>query len=379
MRPDRIRALDLSVTQVTPTTQWIFLEIETHAGLRGVGEATLPGHEVTVVNAVAALAPAALALPVASPDRLTLPLPAGLPAAAARSALDQALWDVAAQRCDATLAQALGGPRRERVLVYANINRRTRDRSPASFAAGARAAIAAGHLAVKLAPFDEATPRDGGWSGLAPGLERIAAVRDAIGADCRLMVDCHWRLTEAVTDRLIAAAAELGVGWLECPLPETLDTIAAIVRLRGQANRHGITLAGLETAIGVAGFEPFISAGAYDVMMPDIKYMGGLAETLRLAERLSAAGIGFSPHNPSGPVCHAISLQLCAAVDEVHSLETQFDETPLFAALVGGDVSRLSDGMMEVPRRPGSGIGLQADVLARHRVAHWSTECLAPS
>ena len=273
------------------------------------------------------------------------------------------------------LSAVLDVQARDRVPVYANINRRTLDRSPAGFAASARDALAAGHERFKIAPFDEATTQacaDDGACAVQPGLRRIAAVREAIGPDRFLMVDCHWRLDEPVAVRMIAAAAEMGVQWVECPLPETPDAIPALVRLRGQANRLGVLLAGLEMAVGLAGFAPFMAAGAYDVMMPDVKYVGGLGEVLRLAREMDRAGIAFSPHNPTGPACHAASVHVCGAVRHVHSLEMQFDETELFPALAGRDLQAVSGGTLPVPPEPGLGMELQVDALNRCRVAGWT-------
>ena len=374
MRPDRLRTLELSVADVTLNTRWIFLEVETEAGLRGVGEASLPGREAEVSEAVARLAPSAFALRDAEPVQLRAPAPGSLPEAAALSALDQALWDVAAQRQGVPIAQALGIVRRSDIPVYANINRRTLDRSPAGFAMSARDAGAAGHRWFKIAPFDEATPAaraDGTLAAaIMPGLRRIAAVRKAIGQHGRLMVDCHWRLDEPAARQVIEACAELDVHWVECPLPEVSEHVETLVRLRAAANRRGVLLAGLETAIGVAGFRPFVEAGAYDVMMPDVKYVGGLSEVVRLADVMRDAGIAFSPHNPTGPVCHAVSLHVCAAVGDLHSLEMQFDETPLFAALVGADLQHVADGTMPVPYGLGAGLTLQAGPLAGCRSDH---------
>jgi galactonate dehydratase len=370
MPPDRLQSISLSTVEVTPRTAWTFLEIETEAGLRGCGEASLNGRGAAVAEAVAALAPAAFALADADPAALPRRRPADLPQAAAISAFDQALWDVTAQRRGMELAKALGTVRRDRVRVYANINRRTIERSPVAFAASARAAIAAGHEAIKLAPFDHVQPGVEP-EALAPGLACVAAVREAIGPAVRLMIDCHWRLDTTTAEHVIAASEEFGVDWIECPLPETPAMAPAIARLRAAANRRGILLAGLENGVGIDGFAPFIEAASYDVMMPDIKYVGGLTETLRLADMLHAAGIALSPHNPSGPVCHAASLHLCAVATEVHSLEVQFDETPLFAELVGGDLHPACAGAIAVPTGRGLGVVLQDGPMQRHRLHHW--------
>jgi galactonate dehydratase len=370
MHHDRLRTVTFSTVEATPRTTWTFLEIETESGLRGFGEASLPGQEAAVAHAIAELAPIALALSDAHPAALPERRPADLPHAAAISALDQALWDVTAQRGGVSLAEALGSARRDRVRAYANINRRTFDRSPAAFAASAKAAVAAGHTAVKLAPFDQMEP-GASLDALGPGLARVAAVREEVGPAIGLMIDCHWRLDATTAEHVIAASAELGVSWIECPLRETPAAAGAIAKIRATANRRGIILAGLETGIGIDGFAPYIRAGSYDVMMPDLKYVGGMAEALRLSEILRAAGIGFSPHNPSGPVCHAASLHLCAVAEDVHSLEIQFDETPLFAELVGADLHQIRDGTVAVPIGPGLGVALKEGAMAPHRSRQW--------
>ena len=294
--------------------------------------------------------------------------PPTLAEAAIRSALDQAIRDLAARARGLPLWRQFAPSNTDPVPVYANINRRTVDRSPAGFAASARAALAAGHEAFKVAPFDEATAQARAAQALGPaierGLARIAAVRDAIGADRRLMVDCHWRFDEKSAARVIAAAAGLGLHWVECPLPETADNLAALRRLRGLANAGGVRLAGCEEATGVAGFAPFLASGAYDVVMPDVKYVGGLGELLRLAEAASRAGVLVSPHNPSGPLSHAASLQIASVLPGCDRLEMQFDESPLFAGLIRERFPPIAGGMARLPAGPGCGVTLDPAALA---------------
>jgi len=340
MNPDQVRGIEISVADVTPRTSWIFVEVETASGLRGVGEASLVGREDEVLAATKKLAPVIMDLREASPDCLPKDYPlAVLPDAAAFSAIDQALWDVSAQRGNLRLADALGGIRRDAIPLYANINRRTLDRSPSGFAASARDAIAAGHEAIKIAPFDEVTPevRNAGniLASLASGLARIEAVRSAIGRERRLMVDCHWRLNEVAAAAVIAAAAVSEVYWIECPLPESVENLPALRRLRRLANRHNIRLAGCEENVRHQGFAPFLQAEVYDVMMPDVKYAGGLMEMLGLSKTMAESGVEFSPHNPSGPISHAASLHVAAAAINFTMLECQFDETPWFDKLRG--------------------------------------------
>jgi galactonate dehydratase len=375
MNPDRVKTIEISVAEVTPKTSWIFVELETASGLRGAGEATLVGRESEVVAAARRLAPVVLDLDDALPDLLPKDYPlAGLPDAAAFSAIDQALWDITAQRRGLRLADALGGARRDTIPLYANINRRTLDRSPEGFAQSARDAIAAGYEAIKIAPFDEVTPEIGAGGILekvVPGLIRIESVRSAIGLERKLMVDCHWRLNEAAAEAVIAAVAASGLYWIECPLPESVENLPALRRLRRLANRDGMRLAGCEQNIRQQGFAPFLQAEVYDVMMPDVKYVGGLMEMLDLSKAMAATGVEFSPHNPSGPISHAASLHVAAVAENFTMLECQFDETPWFSKLRGTPRSSPVQGDTSLPSAPGLGAVLDRQALDQCRRIRW--------
>jgi galactonate dehydratase len=312
--------------RVTARTVWTFARLVAQDGSEGWGEASLEGRAAEVEAAIRAFT-----LPV------TLgAVPTDLVKAAAYSAVEQALWDLAARNGGRPIAELLGGARRERVPLYANINRGTTDRSPAGFAARAAEAAALGFGAIKIAPFDN----------LQEGYARIAAAAEAIAGRAELQVDCHWRFDEARAQEALGECARLGVTWFECPLPETPEHFAAIKRLRGKANAAGMRLAGAEQFIGTAGFRPLLEQGLYDVVMPDVKYAGGLAECLRIAELAARHGVACSLHNPSGPVCHAHSLHASAAMESNERLEYQHGETPRFyeiapglAAPVGGSAA----------------------------------------
>ena len=266
------------------------------------------------------------------------------------------------------LCDLLGTAQRKTIPLYANINRRTRDRSPEGFAASARDALKQGFVAIKIAPFDEVTAESlkQGHGALDAGLSRIAAVRQALGPRLELLVDCHWRLNESASEVVIKTGETLGVNWIECPIPETIASIPQIRHLRGLANDRGMRLAGLEISITWSGFEPFVQAAAYDVVMPDIKYVGGPAEMLRVADHLANTGVAFSPHNPSGPIAHAATLHVSAVAGAFDRLEIQFDETPSFGALVGNPNFRSSDDLSRLPEASGTGATIGAETFVRY-------------
>lgn len=354
---DRIERARLRVLRITDKTRWVFLELAFASGVTGGGEASLNGRERHLVDAALDHLPAWLA-GGSLPD-FDRPVP--LPLAAVATAFDVACRDAAARREGKSLAVALGTPAEARIPLYANINRRTRDRSPAGHAASATDALAAGFEAVKIAPFDEVTPAfcddAEGRAALQHGLDRIAAVRAAMGSERRLMVDCHWRFAPDLARRLVEAAREHDLYWLECPVAETQANLSLLAQLRRALNASGTLLAGLEEFSGAPAFLAF--ADVYDVMMPDMKYVGGVDEMLRTGRALADRGIAVSPHNPTGPVCHAASLHLCAALPGFGMLEVQFDETPLFFDLARPRLPGFAGGASDLPA--GAGLGVDLD------------------
>lgn len=358
-------------TRVSDKTVWNFVRVHSADGRQGWGEATLQGSAVAVHDHVARLSQAVLGRDLSLPiDILDVAGTCGrdLAEAAAISALDQAIWDVLAQARGETLTQALGSAVRAEIVLYANVNRGTVDRSPAGFAARAREAVSRGFDAVKIAPFDGVQPGREETSQIGAALARIAAVRAAIGPTARLMVDCHWRLSEGAASTVLREVGSLNLYWFECPLAEEEANFAALRRLRSQANAGGVRLAGCETMVGRAGFQPFLDAGVYDVIMPDVKYAGGLRELLRIAAAAERSGVACSPHNPTGPIAHAHSLHLSAHLPLFPSLEFQYGESPLFFDFVAGEMPDPQTGRSGLPARVGLGLGLGGEAFRRQLI-----------
>lgn len=364
----RIAKIEALPLRISEKTVWIFLEVVDDDGLTGLGEATLPGREAEIRVLLAEQRPMLIGTS-AAPAPLKAPIPEqSIAEAALSSALDQALWDLRGQRAGKPIWQLLGITQRREIPLYANINRRTIDRSPAGFAASARDALAVGFTRLKLAPFDGLTPAlaesDTGSALIDAGVARIAAVREATGPDVRVMVDCHWRFTESTADRVIDRLAEISVNWFECPLPETTEMLESLRRLRAKSNARDMQLAGLEMSTSPAALRPFIEAGCYDVVMPDIKYIGGFAGMLAAGSLCARYGVGCAPHNPTGPICHGASLHAAAVLDGFDLLEHQYDESPLFDTLVGKKLPKHAGEASRLPSKPGLGLALVPSLVA---------------
>lgn len=373
--PVKVTQVAVLVLRISPRTKWTFIEAHADDGTVGVGEATLAGREEAIATEVGKMARAVIGSPVDAQAHGRLPAAMALPQAAARAGLDQALWDLRG-KCEAKpVAAMLGAVQRNRVPLYANINRRTNDRTPEGFASSARAALDDGFQQVKIAPFDEvpaqASSKDRG-AAARRGLERVEAVRAALGLEAQLLVDCHWRFDEPSSHQLIADIAPYAPHWLECPIPDTVDNIPALTRLRSAANHLGIRLAGNELGIGAHGFLPYLTGGAYDVMMPDVKYVGSLAEMVQMAEQFDRHGVELSPHNPNGPICHAASLHICAVLPKLRRLEIQLGESDLFDEIVGNALPSRMGGTSTLPTGSGFGVELTKPVNRELLDACWS-------
>lgn len=364
MTGPRITGVQIRDIRVSAKTIWRHLQVNCDDGRTGLGEfsydrqpddidtmardagAFLTGQPATV----AALAPVA--------GMLTK----SFAAATIYSALEAALCDLQAQQSDVPLHRFLGSTGTQAAVpLYANINRRVAPRTPEGFADSVTHARLAGFDAFKIAPFDGLTPdlcpTSEGRALMAAGLARIAAAVDAADGKLAPMIDCHWRFDPASALAILPALQDLGVTWFECPIPETTAQIDTLKQLRGAANAQGMRLAGLETMTNWSSFNPFVSAGAYDVIMPDVKHAGGLQISVEIARKAMAAGTAIALHNPTGPVGHLGSLHVMLAAGSTERMEIQYDESPLFWTTTNPGV-RVQNAQAIAPGGVGLGAGL---------------------
>jgi len=360
-----IASLEPVVVNVSPKTNWTFVAVTLSDGATGWGECSLNGWEPLLVAQAHMLAAEARGRDAADVGDLVRYLPhspGGLVAHAVKSATEQALIDLRACAAGKPVAQLLSPAPRATVPAYANVNRSVTDRTPQGFADAARRAVAAGYRAVKLAPFDGVIAEDAARTPIdartRAGLDRVFAVRDAVGADVAVMVDCHWRFDVGRAEVLLRDIAPAKPWWVECMTSEHSSGFGSIARLTALAHEQGIRTAGGEAIAGADAAQAMCAGKLYDVLMPDIKYAGGYAGMLAIADVCARHGVAFAPHNPTGPIAHVASIHLCAAAPTLLWLEHQWNETPLFAALAGGHVPSLVDGAFVVPMTPGLGASL---------------------
>ncbi len=371
-----IARIEPLILHVSAKTNWFFVRVTSDHGMQGIGEASLNGWEAMQQAFMRQIDADFVGRPVAEVGRLTAVYPHapyGLVGASVLSAIEQALTDILAQEAGLPIHAFLDPDTRAPIPVYANINRATTDRSPAGCAASAMNAVAQGYRRVKIAPFDGVCSDDfaADWAvqraRIDTGIARVLAIREVIGPDIDLMVDCHWRFDEPTALAVLDELEPAKLHWFECPISEHPTRWDAGKRIRAAADTRGIRVAGAEMQIGERGFAPLLERGLFDVVMPDVKYAGGYAEMLKIAALAHRHGIECSPHNPTGPVCNMASMQLMSAARHFAMLEFQLGESPLFFDVVGGEGPRLVDGCFAAPPDiPGLGLKLDDAILARH-------------
>ena len=215
----RVSGFELLPVRATERTVWLMLRLRTDAGLTGLGEASDAfGFANTTKQDAARMeselrgffaliegkSPLEIGTYREQGERLLAKR--GLLAATAYSAIEQALWDLAGKALEVPTCTLFGGRLRDSLQVYANVNRATRPRTPAGFAAAAKAAVQDGFRAVKAAPFDgfpkPGSPAAAIDAAVENGIACVAAMRDAIGPQVELMVDCHSFFDVALAERV---------------------------------------------------------------------------------------------------------------------------------------------------------------------------------
>ncbi|MCO1337304.1 hypothetical protein BJH93_00085 [Kocuria polaris] len=275
----------------------------------------------------------------------------------ALSAIDTALWDIAAQREAKPLrdliAERRGATARDAVRAYASLVHYGED--PGEVAFHVSRARAAGFTAFKL---HESTRG------------AVAAARRAAGEDAQLMVDvnCAWDETRA--DAALESLADLQLHWLEEPVFPPDDTVA-LARLNG---RHGNVSAG-ENASGVHGLVADMAAGAVSVAQPSVGKIGGVTAMLEVYDAGARLGVPVVPHNfyygpalaATAQVIAAMPPQLAGDGSSQPELEVPFLTWPKRLHPLHGahqDDAGAGASVVVLPSAPGIGFASDSDILS---------------
>ena len=286
---------------------------------------------------------------------------------AAIGAIDIALWDIKGKALGKPVYELLGGPVREKVRLYTHLGGNT----PEALAEEATARVEEGFTALRVYPFG-----DFGNSDFEEGLgletmsftgmqnnavERIAAVREAAGPDCDIMIDVVNRLTPAEAIGLGRALEPFNLYFYEDPIePENMDQWGWV------AQQQPIPLAMGERLYTVYQFRDLMNHQGAAFVRPDLSLAGGITNVKKIAALAEAAYVGVVPHNPLSCVLTAACVQIDAATHNISVQEYPYDDDKgIKAELVKEPLKRVG-GYLEVPTKPGIGVELNEEAFKHY-------------
>jgi L-alanine-DL-glutamate epimerase-like enolase superfamily enzyme len=269
------------------------------------------------------------------------------------SGIDLALWDLLGKASGQPVGRLLGGRYRNRVRPYASLLMREPERMADELrpvhSQGFRAfKIGWGPFGKKNSPYDEAIVR---------------AAREVIGPHSLLMVDAgasdaFWPQNYKWAIKTAEMLADYNVTWFEEPLvPDALEDYVALRRAAK------VPIAGGEVLTRRQSFRPWLEAGAFDVVQPDVTKVGGLSEQRRIAWMARDHGVRFIPHGWNTAVGLASDLQIASAFADTDLVE-YLTGSPFIDDLARGGWQLDADGMLQIPEKPGLGIEIDLDALA---------------
>ncbi|HCK40067.1 MAG: galactonate dehydratase [Planctomycetaceae bacterium] len=349
--------------------RWLFLKVQTDEGIFGWGEPIVEGRADTVSMAVQEMMEFLIGKDPRDIEQHWNTLyrggfyRGGPVFMSALSGIDQALWDIKGKSFGVPIYELMGGKTREKIKVYSWIHGETSQ----EIVQAAKQARQEGFSAVKMIGSNEMQIVDT-YQKIEWVLERVAAIRDALGYSVDIGIDFHGRVHKPMAKVLAKELEAYHPMFIEEPvLPENNEALKEIAGLTS------IPIATGERMFSRWQFKELLSSGAIDIIQPDLSHAGGITECKKIISMAEAYDIAAAPHCPLGPIALAASLQVDAscynAFIQEQSLGIQYNqENDLLDYLSEKSVFQYIDGYVDIPTGPGLGIEIDEDYV-RERAA----------
>jgi len=358
-----------------PRFPMVFIEVYTDEGVVGVGEA-LAFQATGVLDSVSQIGEWLRDENPLQIERLWERCFRRGAAMAALSGIEIALWDILGQVAGLPIYQLLGGQCHDRVRVYADGFFRGANPTPEAYGAKAEEAVAKGFTALKL-DIDDFL-----YLGERPALIRchgadlgrhitnaeirqveasVATIRERLGPDVDLALDCHWAFDVPSGLRLGRALEPHNLMWLEDPTPSA--SAPALAKL---ASELPMPLCMGEALATRFEFREILERQAASIIMPDVASSGGILEMKKIAALADTYYVPMAPHDMVGPIATAATLQLCFSIPNLLVVEHQMGDVPYRHELTDQPLL-VKDGYFDLPTRPGLGMALNHDAVRKYR------------
>ncbi len=356
---------------------WVFVKVVTdQSGLFGWGEATLEWHTRSIVGAIEDLAQLVVGEDPTRVEHLWQMMwrqhfwhGSGVVRSTAIAGIDVALWDIVGKVHGVPCHRLWGGPVRDYIRLYCHLGggnleqflRNTRGQRKAICRSGDRRRW---RMVFQRSNRWRFLPRcrSRGRSRSKAADACVAAMRQAVGDDIDIMVDCHARPSPAMGMQFAKTLDPYGLYFLEEPCwPENLSSLAAI-------NAAVTTpIATGERLTNLAAFRDLFAVRGCEICQLDVTHCGGFSEARRIAALADAHRIALAPHNPQGPVSTAASLEFGFSQPSYVICESVHEDVPWRADVVeeGFEIDPLTRTVTP-NAKPGLGISINEEEVRKH-------------
>ncbi|MDE0099740.1 MAG: galactonate dehydratase [Truepera sp.] len=355
---------------------WIFVKVITdEPGLYGWGEATLEWHTRGVIGAIEDLSVLLIGEDPTRIEHLWQMMyrqhfwhGSGIVRATAIAGIDIALWDILGKVTNLPCSKLWGGPVRDYVRTYSHLGGGRledfyqTDRDDAErFADLARQTVEQGFTAFKSMAVPETMPIEG-LQPIRYAEQNVCAMREAVGDEIDIMVDCHARPSPAMGLKFGKALEPYGLYFFEEPCwPESIDGLAAINSALTTPVATG------ERITHLAAFKELFEKRGCEICQLDLTHCGGFTEARRIASLAEAHRIALAPHNPQGPVSTAASLEFGFSQPSYIICETVHQDVPWRQDVVAeGFVVEEQGRIVRPNEKPGLGIEIDEEEVKKH-------------
>lgn len=350
----------MKITSITPhlVDRCLLVQVRTDAGVIGIGEAGLWAHHRSVHTAIEDLAEYFVGQDPTRIDHhyqiVTRNAHFGGPVlGAALSSIDIALWDILGKAIDRPVHQLLGGKCRDRVRVFASIAGETVE----AHVQQARRAVDGGYTSLRSMPFLPGWEMRTSTQYIGSAAAIVAAIRDEVGYGIDLGVELHRNFGPDEAVILAREIAPLRILYYEDPVaPESLAALKYV------ADRVDLPIAAGERCCTLYQFKELLDAVPVAMIRPDLSLAGGFTQGGKIAALAEAGFVSVFPHLMGSQVNLAAFVQFGAAIPNYVLMEGQATELHdiVESPLV------VENGYVTVPDRPGIGIELREEALARY-------------
>ena len=301
-------------------TNFVFVKIETDEGISGVGEGTLEYKENALMGAIQDIKRVLIGRDPRQVEQICFDIyrdsywRLGPVLQSALSAVEIAMWDIKGKKAGIPVYEMLGGKCREQVRMYANVWF-AGAKTPEEFASAAVKAKNMGVTALKWDPFGKAYLFMDN-AEFKKSIEIVEAVRGTVGNDVDLLIEGHGRFDIATSIKIANALKPFEPYFFEEPTPpDSFDAIAEVHR------KSPVPIAGGERIYGLMQMREYLEKGCVDFVQPDLSHCGGISAVKKMAAMAESHYVALAPHNPSGPIANAATLNIAASTPNFRILE----------------------------------------------------------